>query len=590
MEIYEEIRADREKGARRMVAEYRTRLTTAARMLCGDVHLADDLVFRAFERAILKIDEFRPAGSFYYWVYSILLNFHRMDLRKRTSRPETIGVDGLPEREDERNPFEEFVFRGSAEAVRNAVMHLPDEFREVVVLRYFEEMSTPEIAKVAGIPEGTVRSRLHYAKNALHAMLADTELSPDFADRLVKATRSKSWLFRRISVASLAVILSFALFAAGSAAVVKLHSGDDQTKPPPARGAESGAALWRVAAASPSFTPEADEIDRSVEAGLRYIVSQQKPDGSFSGNFGASAALPALAGMAILSKGHLPGTEPYGDALLKCLDYVLTTPDMRFDAKFRGYMGEKENGRMYAHSIATLFLAEMSGMVDSVRQTKIDSVLPLAVKVILDAQNQKKSPEHFGGWRYTPDSNDSDLSCSGWALMALRSVRLNGAELPSDAIEKAVLYVKRSQVEKSGALSYQGHDGRFGATLSGAGILCLELCGKHLDPVSLKAAEYLKTEYDGKRHPSENLHYGLYYTSQGLFQLGGEYWKYFENWMYSNFLRRQRPDGSWCGHGNESNPVYSTAMTVLAFTVPYRMLPIYQRDETVDDDQEGKER
>ena len=589
MEIYEEIREDREKGARRMVAEYRVRLTTAARMLCSDVHTAEDLVFRAFERAILKIDEFRPTGSFYYWIYSILLNFHRMDLRKRSSRPETIGIDGLPEREDENDPFAEFVFRGSAEAVRNAVTHLPAEFREVVVLRYFEEMSTPEIAKVAGIPEGTVRSRLHYAKNALHAMLADTELSPDFADRLVKATRQKSWLFRRISVASVALLLSFALFAAGSAAVARLRAGGEAAVPG-AAGAESGTALWRVAASSPVFTPEADEIDRAVEAGIRYIVSQQKPDGSFSGSFGKSAAIPALAGMAILSKGHLPGTEPYGETLLKCLDYVLTTPDLRFDAKFRGYMGAKDNGRMYAHSIATLFLAEMSGMVDSVRQAKIDAVLPLAVKVILDAQNQKKSPEHFGGWRYTPDSNDSDLSCSGWALMALRSVRLNGAELPSDAIEKAVLYVKRSQREDRGAFSYQGRDGRFGETLTGAGILCLELCGKHLDPASLKAAEYLKREYDGKRVPSGNVHYGLYYTAQGLFQLGGEYWKSFEKWMHSEFLRRQRPDGSWCGQGDEGNPVYATAMTVLAFTVPYRMLPIYQRDETVDDDQEGKEK
>ena len=129
-----------------------------------------------------------------------------------------------------------------------------------------------------------------------------------------------------------------------------------------------------------------------------------------------------------------------------------------------------------------------------------------------------------------------------------------------------------------------------GETLTGAGILCLELCGKHLDPASLKAAEYLKREYDGKRVPSGNVHYGLYYTAQGLFQLGGEYWKSFEKWMHSEFLRRQRPDGSWCGQGDEGNPVYATAMTVLAFTVPYRMLPIYQRDETVDDDQEGKEK
>ena len=88
MEIYEEIRADRELGARRLVAEYRPRLEAAARMLCQDAHEAEDLVFRAFERAIERIDDFRPTGSFYYWVYTILLNIHRMDLRRRAARKE----------------------------------------------------------------------------------------------------------------------------------------------------------------------------------------------------------------------------------------------------------------------------------------------------------------------------------------------------------------------------------------------------------------------------------------------------------------------------------------------------------------------
>ena len=142
MEIYEEIKADRESGTKRLVAEYRARLTTAAEMLCRDSHEAEDLVFRAFEQAILKIDEFRPTGSFYYWIYTILLNFHRMDLRKKSARPEMLARGEMPDVEDESNPFKEFVFRGSAEAVRTAVKMLPDNFREVVVLRFFEEMST----------------------------------------------------------------------------------------------------------------------------------------------------------------------------------------------------------------------------------------------------------------------------------------------------------------------------------------------------------------------------------------------------------------------------------------------------------------
>ena len=585
MEIYEEIRADREKGAERLVREYRARLNGAALLLCNDPTLADELVFRAFEQAIRKIEEFRPTGSFYYWVYTILLNLYRMDLRKRASRPESTMGDDLPDRAAKTaHSFTEFLFRGSAVAVRAAVAKLPENFREVVVLRYFEEMSTAEIAKVTGLNEGTVRSRLHYAKDALYAMLSDTELSPDFTSRLVKATRPKFWLFRRATVASVAAVLGFAALAGGGvAAAVAVAVGSSA---PAATSAalpqpfvRQSASLWKVQGGGTGlFSAEADEIDRSIEKGLQFLASQQKEDGAFPGNHGKTAAIPALVGMACLSKGHLPTDETYGRLLLKCLDYVLAAADMKEDAKWRGYLGVS----MYVHSIGTLFLAEMSGMVDEVRQAKIDRVLPLAVKVITDAQEQKKgNPAHVGGWRYAPSAGDSDLSCSGWALMALKSARLNGAKLPNEAIEKAVLYVRRSAC-KNGGFSYQVGGGPY-VTLSGAGILCLELCGRHLDAESLKAADFLKGAYRQLATVSYR-YYGLYYVSQGLFQLGGEIWEEFSKWMYATYLPLQRPDGSWPGGSGEDNTSYTTAMAILAFTVPYRMLPIYQRDETVDNE------
>ncbi len=600
MELYEEILKDREAGARRLVAEYRERMMAAAMLLCHDAAEAEDLVFRAFEQAINKIGNFRPTGSFYYWVYTILLNFYRMDTRKRSVRPVALAREELPEvAAPVDNPFREFVFRGSAEAVRTAVQRLPENYREVVVLKYFEELSSAEIAKIVGVPEGTVRSRLHYAKDALYAMLSDTELSPDFADRLVRATnRRKGWLFRRSAVASLAILLALAAVAVG-VKTVSLIASAEAAKPAekplasPLIGANAESGLWKMVGSGSTFSLDADEIDRSVEKGLKYIASKQNPDGSFQGGWGNSAAVPALAGMAFLSKGHLPGTEPYGQTILRALDFVLGCADLSDKAPFKGYMGKAGNGRMYAHSIATLFLSEMSGMVDRERQARINAVLPHAVKVILDAQNQqKRDPNHLGGWRYEPNSGDSDLSCSGWALMALRSARLNGAELPEDAIEKAVLYVKRTQRGDTGAFSYQGNGGQNGETLSGAAILSLELCGKHLDPASLKAAEFIRRTYKGALSGRGQVFYGLYYTAQGLFQIGGESWKEFEEWMYTVFLKRQQGDGSWNGPGGENSPVYATAMTTLAFTVPYRMLPIYQRDETVDgeENEEAPER
>lgn len=589
MEIYEQIRTDREAGTRRLVAEYRARLQAAAYLLCADEHEAEDLVFRAFERAILKIDDFRPTGSFYYWIYTILLNFYRMDARKKSARKDSLVNGELPEVEgDGHNLFEEFTFRASAVAVRNAVSRLPDTYREVVVLRYFEDMSTPEIAKVAGIPEGTVRSRLHYAKDALYSMLCDTELSPDFADKLVRATSRKGWLFRK-AWAIVSSLLALGAIGAGTTSILVDSLNNKAPEEKPSSKIDSSvlnACSWRIAGGRSIYSPVADDVDKSIERALQYLSSSQKEDGTFNGRYGNTAAIPSLAGMAFLSKGYLPGSGKYSETLYKCLDCVLKLADMNPKSRFPGFMGGV-GGAMYAHSIGTLFLSEISGMVNDEYQVRIDAVLPHAIKLIVDAQNIKKRRDSdVGGWRYQPNAQDSDLSCSGWALMALRSARLNGADIPDEAIEKAVLYIKRTQTQ-DGRFSYQSNGGN-ADTLSGAGILCLELCGRHLDPASLKAAKYLSNVYKKTLLHSGHRYYALYYTSQGLFQLGGDYWRNFESWMHKEYLKRQKPDGSWQSDSVGSEP-YATAMTALALAVPYRMLPIYQRDETVDDEEERNE-
>ena len=336
------------------------------------------------------------------------------------------------------------------------------------------------------------------------------------------------------------------------------------------------AAAALFAAAAGAQTPSPEEIDASMERALAFIAARQRPDGSFEGRYGDTAAVPALAGMACLSKGYVPGDAKYGRLVEKAIDYIVSLGDGR------GYLGARGDGRMYAHSIATLFLSEVSGMVDAGRQAKIDATLPKAVKVILEAQAVAKDEMNRGGWRYQPDSGDSDTSCSGWALMALRSARLNGARIPEGAIAAAVDYIRRHHHPERGCFGYQNRD-QYAVTLSGAGILCLELCGKHADPDSLSAARYLDGVYRTEMERQEYRFYGMYYAAQGLFQIGGERWKRFSGWMYSTWIARQEGDGSWRGTGGEDSPVYATAMMTLAMSVPYRQLPIYQRDETVDE-------
>ncbi len=325
----------------------------------------------------------------------------------------------------------------------------------------------------------------------------------------------------------------------------------------------------------PVFAEWRDRVDPAVERALEFLARSQKPDGSFPDQYGDSTGIPALVGMAFLSKGYLPTEGKYAEIINLCIDFVLSNqkPDGLFE---KGYAG---TGPMYAHNISTLFLSEVSGMVEPGRQNKIDVTLPKALQLILWAQAVKKDENNAGGWRYHPDSQDSDTSCSGWALMALRSSKLNGAAVPDHAISSAVSYLKRHQHPENGSFGYTDYEGH-AKSLTGMGLLCLELCGQHGKSETILAADYVLKVY--RELPGDQFEfYGNYYNSQGMFQIGGGYWTEYASWMYDTYLKIQALDGSWVG--KEAGPIYETSMMILAFTVPYRQLPIYQRDETVSE-------
>ena len=325
----------------------------------------------------------------------------------------------------------------------------------------------------------------------------------------------------------------------------------------------------------PIFSKWRDRVDPAVERALQYLTRVQRPDGTFPENYGDSTGIPALVGITFLSKGHLPTEGPYTQPLNRCIDFVLANqkPDGLFE---KGHAG---TGPMYAHNISTLFLSEVSGMVDPGRQEKIDGALPKALSLILRAQAVKKNPQDTGGWRYHPNSTDSDTSCSGWALMALRSAKLNGASIPDEAITAAVEYLKRHQQKDAGSFGYTDTN-KHAKSLSGMGLLCLELTGFHGSPETVRAADYVMKTF--RSLPGDQFEfYGNYYNSQGTFQIGGRYWAEYAAWMYETYLATQTENGSW--DSREAGRIYGTAMMALAFTVPYRQLPIYQRDETVDE-------
>ena len=174
MEIWDEISADMQAGAERLVAEYGDRLFTAAFRIVQNEAEAEDLVFRTFERAIARIKLYDGRSQFFSWLYSIMLNFRRMDLRRRGANALVFGEE-LPETEDPApDPAEALALQSDAAAIRAAVAQLAEPMRVVVVLHYFEDFDLLDIAQLLGIPLGTVKFRLHSARRKLARILTQT--------------------------------------------------------------------------------------------------------------------------------------------------------------------------------------------------------------------------------------------------------------------------------------------------------------------------------------------------------------------------------------------------------------------------------
>ena len=174
MELWEEITINPSAGARKLVAEYAQRLYETARYLCPDESSAEDLVFRTLEQAVAKIDQFGGRSSLFTWLYRILVNFVRMDARRKAANALDFTADELPVTDEVATPAELLAAAEDAAVVRAAVMELSLPLRTVTVFRYFEDMSVSEIAEVLGIAEGTVKSRLNAARAQIHQKLCRT--------------------------------------------------------------------------------------------------------------------------------------------------------------------------------------------------------------------------------------------------------------------------------------------------------------------------------------------------------------------------------------------------------------------------------
>ncbi len=352
------------------------------------------------------------------------------------------------------------------------------------------------------------------------------------------------------------------------------------------------------------------ETEKAVLAGLRYLASIQRQNGSF-GDLGEGSdqrkyrdvriGKTGLAALAFLGAGHTHQSKTeFSDNVRRSLEWIIREQD-----RTSGHFGESDG---YSHGIATYALAECYAMS---RDRALLMPLVRAVRQILRVQVADEDDSRLrGGWRYYYSTGPGydhypRASLSSWQVMALKSAEAGGVPIPEDAMKAARSYFRNGFDRRYGYFRYN-HDPewlnsayRTLPASTPASMFVLNLLDVNDDPILDSGASFIMTRLpSGYRYRGDaafaqegagNIYY-WYYGTLAMFFRGGMEWRQWNDAMKSTLLPAQQPDGSWRPLGayaerfagdDRKERTYTTALAVLSLEVYYRYFtPLLQRQHS----------
>ncbi len=159
--------------------------------LCYNEDDANDLVQETYLKAFRFIDKYIQGTNAKAWLFKILKNAFINQYRKKSKRPKQVDYEEIATYHDSEDAsyvdffdLREEIFQGMmGDEVTNAINALPIDFRTVILLCDIEGFTYEEISKIIDIPIGTVRSRLHRARNMLKERLSEYAKSMGYKDK-----------------------------------------------------------------------------------------------------------------------------------------------------------------------------------------------------------------------------------------------------------------------------------------------------------------------------------------------------------------------------------------------------------------------
>ena len=173
-DLVEEVRNGKRQAFTELMRRHQQKIYWTARRIVGDHAEADDVTQETFVKAFLSLGDFRGDSSFYTWLYRIAVNMSLNAVRKRQV------VEYLRESEVVNrlfpqlvNPQQQVEFQEVESQLHKAVGTLPEKQRAVFVMRFFEEMSYEEIAKVLKTSVGGLKANYFHALKKVQEYMKD---------------------------------------------------------------------------------------------------------------------------------------------------------------------------------------------------------------------------------------------------------------------------------------------------------------------------------------------------------------------------------------------------------------------------------
>jgi hypothetical protein len=327
------------------------------------------------------------------------------------------------------------------------------------------------------------------------------------------------------------------------------------------------------------------KTEGAVALGLRWLAAQQHRSGlwSLSGPYsGGSArenpeAATAMALLAFQGAGYTPMSDPKHPFTKVVRDgWKALLKRQHSDGRF--FDEANSTHELYTQAQCTMALCELYAMTG-------DAVYYDAAQRAVDYCVSVQSPQ--GGWRYYIPPRDSDMSVTGWFVMALQSARMGGIEVPSPVFDKITAFLDTVQrgdehgYDVGSRYAYMARDGAT-RTMTAEGLLCRQYLGwPHDDPRLNAGVEYISANPPAWNE--RNVYY-WYYATQVLHHMEGKPWRQWNDEMKvllpGHQEKRGRERGSWDPKGDRwgdaGGRLYVTCLSLLTLEVYYRHLPMYR--------------